>query len=146
MGQTLSAIVEVCLALRARRLARRVSRHYDRALAGLGLDSSQFNVLCVIGAQAPIQLTEVAAILDLDPSTLSRTLKSLKNRGLITIDGGRGRGGLQLELTLRGEDVMIEALSAWTQAQSALTAALGEAGMGRVLEALDQLDRAAPAL
>jgi len=146
MSQALSAVVEVCLALRARRLARRVSRHYDRALTAQGLDISQFNVLCVIGAQAPAALTEVAAALDLDPSTLSRTLKTLRQQGLVAVAGGRGRGGLTLELTLRGEDVMAEALASWKQAQSGMSGLLGEAGMGRVLESLDQVERATAAL
>jgi DNA-binding MarR family transcriptional regulator len=140
MSHPLSGLVEVCLALRVRRFARKVSRHYDAALAKLNLDISQFNVLSVIGAASPITLSDVAASLALDRSTLSRTLKPLMARGFVTTEGGRGRSGLRLELSLRGEDVMGEALAAWKRAQGELAVSLGETEMGRLLEALDRAE------
>jgi DNA-binding MarR family transcriptional regulator len=142
MSLEYTAISEVCLALRTRRLARKVSRLYDQALRPIGLESSQFNILTAIGADMPTPLTDVAAALDLDPSTLSRTLKTLERRGLILSSGGRGRGGLRLSLTERGQDTMREAVQAWRSAQVTLTAALGEAELGRIIEALDRLEKA----
>jgi DNA-binding MarR family transcriptional regulator len=138
----LSAIAEVCLALRARRLARKISRLYDLALGPVGLDSSQFNILTAIGAATPTPLTEVSALLDLDPSTLSRTIKVLEARGYIAVNGGRGRAGLSLALTERGQDVMAEAVGAWRQVQAKMTASLGEAEVGRIIEGFDRLEQA----
>lgn len=142
MSLEYTAITEVCLALRARRLSRKVSRLYDRALGPVGLDSSQFNILTAIGAAMPTPLTDVAATLDLDPSTLSRTLKTLEKRELVVSSGGRGRGGLHVSLSERGEDMMVEAMGAWKSVQAALTAALGEAELGRIMESFDRLEQA----
>lgn len=139
----LTAIAEVCLALRVRRLARRVSRYYDRALAPFGLDCSQFNILTVIGATGPVALMELARVLDLAPSTLSRALKTLKVKGLIVTVGGRGRGGLTLELTEAAEELMALSLTAWKSAQQGLVLAVGSADIGRILESFDRLDHAA---
>ncbi len=139
----LTAVAEVCLALRARRLARRVSRYYDRALAPFGLDCSQFNILTVIGATGPVALMELARILDLDPSTLSRALKALKFKSLIVAVGGRGRGGLTLELTQTAEELMAVSLTAWKSAQQGLVATLGSADIGRIVESFDRLDSSA---
>jgi DNA-binding MarR family transcriptional regulator len=141
MSSEFMAIAEVCLALRTRRLARKVSRLYDQALSPLGLDSSQFNILTIIGAAMPAQLTDVGAMLDLDPSTLSRAIKALEMLGFVAVSGGRGRGGLLLDLSERGKDVMGEAIAAWKKVQAELTAALGEAEVGRIIEAFDQIEQ-----
>ncbi len=138
----LSAVAEVCLALRARRLARKVSRLYDSAFASLGLDSSQFNILTVIGAGTPTPLIDVSSVLDLDPSTLSRTIKVLEARGYISVSGGRGRSGLSLALTERGQDVMTEAVGAWQRVQAKIALSLGEAEVGRIIESFDRLEQA----
>jgi len=136
------SVAEVCLALRARRLARKISRLYDSAFASLGLDSSQFNILTVIGAGTPTPLTDVSSMLDLDPSTLSRTIKALEARGYIAVSGGRGRSGLSLALTERGQDVMAEAVGAWQRVQAKIALSLGEAEVGRIIESFDRLEQA----
>jgi DNA-binding MarR family transcriptional regulator len=143
LPSALNAIAEVCLALRVRRLSRRVSRYYDGALAQLGIDTSQFNILTVIGASAPVALIEVSEALDLDPSTLSRTLKTLRESGLVEAIGGRGRGGLVLSLTSSGQDLMAQAVGVWRAAQEKLSVAVGQADIGRIVEAFDRLDHAA---
>lgn len=139
----LNAIAEVCLALRVRRLSRRVSRYYDAALSPLGIDTSQFNILAVIGATAPVAMIEVSKTLDLDPSTLSRTIKTLKEYGFVEAVGGRGRGGLVLALTPPGQELMAQAVGVWRAAQEKLSLAVGQADLGRIVEAFDRLERAA---
>jgi DNA-binding MarR family transcriptional regulator len=142
MATEIAAIVEVCFALRTRRAARRVSRAYDRQLAPMGIDISQFNILTVIGARGPVSLSDVATALALDPSTLSRTLKPLRSNGLVQVEGRRGRGGLTLALSDRGWDVLVEATTVWRAVQARIAAALGESRVGAIIEALDRLDTA----
>ncbi len=134
-------IAEVCLALHVRRAARRVNRRYDAALAPFGLDITQFNLLSVVAALGSAPLTTVAQILDVDRSTLSRTLKPLKAMSMIQVLGGKGRGGLTLSLTLQGSDVFNTALTAWKTAQGYITSVLGEAQIGRALEILEKLEQ-----
>lgn len=134
-------IIEVCLALHMRRAARRISRHFDAALAPHRLDISQLNLLCVIAALDEAPLPAVAAFLDVDRSTLSRTLKPLRTLGLVQVRGGRGRSGLVLSLSVRGLDAYTAATGAWKAAQSEIAMALGEARVGRTLETLEQLAR-----
>jgi DNA-binding MarR family transcriptional regulator len=136
-----ATIIEVCLALHVRRAARRISRRFDACLEPHGIDVSQFNILSAIAALDAAPLVAVAEILDVDPSTLSRTLKPLRLRGLIQAVGGRGRAGLTLSLTLKGADVFSAATMAWKQAQTDLTVLLGEARVGRTLEMLESLER-----
>ncbi|MBL8630737.1 MAG: winged helix-turn-helix transcriptional regulator [Rhodospirillaceae bacterium] len=140
MGTDAATIVEVCLALHVRRAARRISRRFDEALAPFGLDVSQFNILCVIAALEGAALTTVADVLDIAPSTLSRTLKPLKAQNMVQVFGGRGRGGLTLSLTLHGADVFNTAVGAWKSAQGYIASVLGEAQVGRSLEILEKLE------
>jgi DNA-binding MarR family transcriptional regulator len=143
MPLALGNVVDVCLALRSRRLARAISRAFDRALAATGLDSSQFNILTVVGALANGTLSDVARTLDLDRSTLSRLIRTLELKGLLAVDGGKGRGGLRLWLTPRGEDTMAQALEAWQTAQRQISALVGDAQVGSALNLFDRLERAA---
>ncbi|MDX2142768.1 MAG: MarR family winged helix-turn-helix transcriptional regulator [Rhodospirillaceae bacterium] len=143
MTTEIAAIAEVCFALRARRAARRISRAYDRALAPKGIDVSQFNILTVIGARAPVSLGDVANALALDPSTLSRTLQPLRLNGLVDVTGRRGRGGLTLSLSDRGWDVLVEASQVWRAVQAKIAAALGESRVGPAIEVLERIDAAA---
>lgn len=134
------AIVKVCIGLHARRAARRVSRRFDAALAPHRLDISQFNLLSVIATLDDPTLVTVAAILDVDSSTVSRTLKPLRDMDLVHVRGSRGRRGLTVALSLRGRDVYTAATGAWMAVQSELAHVLGEARIGRILEALEQLE------
>jgi DNA-binding MarR family transcriptional regulator len=143
MTTSFSNVLEVCLALRARRLARKISRCYDAALAPLDLDSSQFNILSVIGALSPVTLRDVASTLDLDASTLSRMIKSLESKGLLGVEGGKGRSGLRLWLSQRGEDVMVQGLQAWKSVQAEFASQVGDAQLGHALSLFDRLERAA---
>ena len=139
MGFDANSVVEVCLGLHSRRAARRISRAFDNALKPLGLDTSQFNLICVIAALDSAPLPSVAQVLDIDTSTLSRTLKPLRQQGFVQHRGGRGRGGLVLSLSERGSELLIAALPRWKGVQSQLTAVMGEAYLGRVLEALENV-------
>lgn len=134
-----NSVVEVCIGLHARRAARRISRAFDDAFKPLGLDISQFNLICVIAALDTAPLPSVAEVLDIDTSTLSRTLKPLRQRGFVKHRGGRGRGGLVLSLSERGQELLIASLPIWKGVQSQLTIAMGEAYLGRVLEALENV-------
>jgi DNA-binding MarR family transcriptional regulator len=145
MAASFVNVLDVCLALRVRRLARKISRRYDVALAPLDLDSSQFNILSVVGALSPVTLRDVASTLDLDASTLSRMIKSLESKGLLVVEGGKGRGGLRLWLSQGGEDVMAQALLAWKGVQAQFAGQVGDAQLGQALGLFDRLERAAQA-
>ena len=87
-----------CLVMRARRLARRLTRIYDEELRGLGIGSAQLNLLVTIGAAGPLRASEIGDHLDIEKSTLSRTLGRLHAEGLIEAEqpGGAAPVGAAL--------------------------------------------------
>jgi DNA-binding MarR family transcriptional regulator len=109
-----------CLVMRARRLARRLTRIYDEELRGLGIGSAQLNLLVTIGAAGPLRASDIGDHLDIEKSTLSRTLGRLQAEGLIE---ARDQ---DLLLTRAGERVLSNVRPAWQRAQARAARALGK--------------------
>lgn len=111
-------IARDCLALRARRLERTVTRIYDRALRGVGLTGSQLSMLVAIALMDRPTSAAVGAQLDLEKSTVSRNLARLAAAGLVDTRDG-------LCLTTAGSLVMRRGHVAWRKAQHQARARLG---------------------
>ncbi len=117
-----------CIAARTRLLSRVVSQVYDDALRPLGIKVSQLNVLVVVGRFEPVAPAEVARLLFMEKSTLSRNIRRLAQRGWIEVKpGGSGRGQV-LGLTASGRDLVARALPLWRQAQRQVVALLSSSG------------------
>ena len=109
-----------CLVMRARRLARRLTRIYDEELRGLGIGSAQLNLLVTIGAAGPLRASDIGDHLDIEKSTLSRTLRRLQAEGLIEDEDQL------LRLTPAGERVLSDVRPAWQRAQGRAARELGK--------------------
>ena len=77
---------------------------FDRELAADGVDSSHYGTLSLIGAFAPLRLTEVASSLGMPLQTASDVVRRLEDRGHVrrrpNPDDGRS---FLFELTARGD-------------------------------------------
>jgi DNA-binding MarR family transcriptional regulator len=102
-----------CLAFRVRRLNRRVTRIYDAVLRPFELTIAQFNMLVALGLGLDLRAGDLARALDLEKSTLSRNLKRLVERRLVTVAGDMRI----LKLTAAGRRLVTRALPAWREAQ-----------------------------
>ena len=128
---TAAAEATRCIALRARRLSRLVTRLFEDALRGKAITVAQFTLLGATTLGGPLRPARLARMLDLEKSTLSRNLRVLEASGLVRIDGSEG-GGQLVAVTGRGRRALTAALPAWREAQSRAVAALGDAGVGRL--------------
>jgi len=120
-----------CLVMRARRLARRLTRIYDEELRGLGIGSAQLNLLVTIGAAGPLRASDISDLLDIEKSTLSRTLSRLEAEGFIESEDQH------LRLTPVGERILSNARPAWQRAQARAARELGN----RLMAALSDTPR-----
>lgn len=120
-----------CIALRARRLSRLVTRLFEEALRGQGITVAQFTLLGAAILEGPLQPARLARMLDLEKSTLSRNLRLLEAEGLVRI-GSSDEGGQRVTVTERGRRALVEALPAWREAQARAIAALGDVVVGRL--------------
>ncbi|MEM5582423.1 MarR family winged helix-turn-helix transcriptional regulator [Roseibium sp. AS2] len=130
-----------CFGHAARRTANLLTRHYNRHLAGLGLELTQAQLLAAIAEGSAGSAAEIARFLGIDRSTLARNLKPLEKAGLITRRQDGGRRVLPV-LTADGERKVIEIHQAWQRAQDELGALLGPDGAEAVRAHMSALRKA----
>jgi DNA-binding MarR family transcriptional regulator len=115
-------IAKQCLAIRARRLDRTVTRIYDSALRPHGISAAQLGVLVAVALSGDAQPKTLCAILDLEKSTLSRNLALMVKNGWLTAERS-GRAQV-LRLAPAGAAALADALPAWRRAQRRVQRAL----------------------
>lgn len=141
---TIETIATTCIAGRLRLLNRVVTNLYDDALRPFGVKLSQGNVLAVTAKLGVARPAEVCDILELDTSTLSRTVERMVANGWLEIlpdDDGRSH---PFRLTDEGKRLMEKAIPAWETAQAEAKKLLGTDGL-RLLDAAIQRVKATQA-
>src|ERR1700675_3055516 len=131
-----------CACHKVRIAARAVTRAYDEALRPVGLRSTQFTVLVAASVAAGIPLNQLATILGMERTTLTRSLDGIEKEGLIRVESVDGRTR-KVVLTEGGKDRLDLALQLWNQAQQALRKRLGERGWAMVNDGLAMLAKSA---
>lgn len=132
-----------CLGFNVRKTARILAKAYDDALAPCGLKGTQFSVLAGLRSQGPLAMNELAALLKMDRTTLTRNLKPLERRGLVQGQSGNDRRQRATALTEEGTKLLAEAIPHWIRVQSRLVSLMGESEAEQLRASLRTLDRIA---
>ena len=113
-----------CTCGRLRKLTRRMTSFYEQHMRVTGLKLSQYSVLSNLSNQAQTIL-QLADRLDMDRTTLTRSLKPLVAQGwVVETAGGDARQRL-IKLTSEGKIFRRKAQARWRDAQLALENQLG---------------------
>ncbi|MEM7641107.1 MAG: MarR family winged helix-turn-helix transcriptional regulator [Pseudomonadota bacterium] len=117
LDDVVAEVAGSCRATKARIEARRLTRAYDKALADQGLRSTEYAVLVAVGRLGNGRMAEIADLLEMDISTLSRSVTSLAAKGWLVVEilGHRTR---RLSLTDSGVAKVLAAYPAWLKAQA----------------------------
>src|SRR5690349_6115668 len=75
-----------CIGFRVRMLNRMVTAVYDEALAETGLKTSQFNLLVAVTNREGSRPADLAKILSMDESTLSRNAERMCAKGWLRLE------------------------------------------------------------
>lgn len=123
-------MVNTCVMMRTRLVARAVSALYDDKLRHLGLNASQCSLLVVIFGLGPSRRAQIGRFNRLDRSTLSRNLQIMLGNGWIEeLDSEEADGrGKPIAVTTAGKALLTEAYPAWRAAQGEAKAMLGSQG------------------
>jgi len=116
---------QICFGHSARRTANLLTRHFNRHLAGFGLELTQAQLLAVIASGEAQSASDIARYLGIERSTLARNLKPLEAAGLIERKDTTGRSVVPV-LTNKGRTLALDLHAAWQRAQQELTRQLGE--------------------
>lgn len=114
-----------CTCYRLRKATRRVTAMYDEALAPAGLTVTQFSILAMVAITGPRPMSTLADALGMEPSTLTRTLKPLIERGDLVIEPGEDRRVKNVAITESGKEAAGLAVPYWREAQRRIERALG---------------------
>ena len=138
---------ETCLCIRVQRAARALARHFDDALRPVGLTHGQYSLLVALNQAEPPIMSEIAAALAMDRTTLTANLKPLERRGLVKIAvDEKDRRSRRLIITTKGRATLKTAFPIWKAAHAALDNAVGVKRVDRLrddLRAIAQMENAA---
>ena len=135
-----------CTGARLRRLTRRVTAFYEHHMRDSGLKLSQYSLLAQLTQDAQ-SLTTLADHMEIDRTTLTRSLQPLLEQGWVAESSGTDARQRLFVRTASGTRARNAARKYWRQAQLALEQHLGHDFVANLHIQLDQaLARLKPAL
>ncbi|MEM7065052.1 MAG: MarR family winged helix-turn-helix transcriptional regulator [Cyanobacteria bacterium P01_B01_bin.77] len=109
-----------CIAMRLRQINRMVTRLYDEALRPLGFTVNQLNILATVVSRGPIAPGQLAQMLGMEKSTVSRTINRMYKRGWIDIGEGKDKRSQSLSATPQGRQLLLKASPVWDELQASV--------------------------
>jgi len=110
--------VQACAVMNFRQAARSVTAYFDQQLRPARLRATQLNLLMAIEIGAATTVTDLAEILAMDRTTMTRNLKLLRDRRLVEKN--------RIALTEKGRRSAAAALPLWEAAQAQILGSLGK--------------------
>jgi DNA-binding MarR family transcriptional regulator len=120
-----------------------VTQFYNAVLRPAGLNATQLTLLRVLSLAGETRQADLADLLAMDSTTLTRTLKLLEDESWIKISPGADRRERLFRLTQRGRDRLKLANGRWNEAQERMQDAIGRSEWTALLDALNRATRAA---
>jgi DNA-binding MarR family transcriptional regulator len=131
-----------CLCANLRRASRALTQLYEEALRPVGLRGSQFTILQTLSITGEITQGQMAHLLAMDSTTLTRTLAIMQRQGWIARREGTDRREWWIQLSKAGRSKFEHALPHWEKAQALVRKKLGEHGWGDAMKSSSDITRA----
>ena len=128
-----------CLCFNLRKAARALTQTYDAALKPAGITAPQFALLSTLVRQGPVSLSDLAAALGMDRTTLTRNLKPLQRDGLVASAEGDDRRVRLLTLTAAGQTRPSGAEPLWRSVQAKVAGTFGQGPAETLLAELTRI-------
>lgn len=133
-----TAKVAACTCGRLRRLTRRLTAVYDRALAPCGLRVTQFSLLSNLVTLGEAPLAMLAESMDMERTTLLRNLRPLIASGWVRVEARAQSRRSAVKLTPAGRAKWSEAKPFWRLAQNTVNSVLGRSEVDRLHRRVDR--------
>ncbi|MBS2008433.1 MAG: winged helix-turn-helix transcriptional regulator [Cyanobacteria bacterium SZAS TMP-1] len=125
-----------CTCFSLRKASRAITQRYDQSLSPLGITASQFSLLNAAALASGLPISELADILVMDRTTLSRNLKPLVENGYIGMKEGQDKRVRSIELTQQGKAILLKAIPIWEDLQEETMQRLGKNNWKDLMEKL----------
>jgi len=133
------AVAAECLAGRVRLLNRVITNIYDHALQPLGIKINQANILVMLTLTDQASSADIARVLSMEKSTVSRNVDRMKKKEWIDVAGKDDGLSQIITVTSKGRKLLAAAHVEWKKAQKQAAELLGEEGVAAVLKIHDTL-------
>ena len=129
-----------CLCAVMRKAARILTRRYDHYLKSGGLKITQYSMLANIARNPGISVSELAELLLMDQTTVSRNLHVLEKLGHVSLEPEQTDHRIKrVRITDSGMSKMDAARPLWLEAQQEMERVLGRQGIEGLLGSLGKL-------
>ncbi len=133
-------LVTPCLCANLRRASRAVTRIYEEEFRGAGFTgATQFHVLKSVNKAGSIRQQDLSGLLDLDETTVARTVKPLFEKGWLRQEQGKDRREKWIALTDAGGKQLERSKPAWERAQARMRNALPKGTWESLMESLPKV-------
>jgi DNA-binding MarR family transcriptional regulator len=106
----------------------------------VGLKITQFSVLRTVARMGPVNISNLAAEMALDRSTLGRNLALLERQRLVRLSEGDDLRERTVTLTSRAHRILRKAVPMWEQAQVRVDLLLGKEGVAALFTLLSKFE------
>jgi DNA-binding MarR family transcriptional regulator len=119
-----------CFCSALRRAGRAVTQHYEAAFRGTGLRATQFTVLATLAQVEPMTMSDLAELLGMERTTLTRNLRPLEAKGWVRgLADDADLRRRRIELTPKGRAAATRAIPTWRKAQASIGPVLARFGI-----------------
>jgi len=123
--------VKECIGARLRKLSRITDSFYKSKLSDFGITESQVTILFILNETKEIEQGKIGQLLFLERSTISRNIKLMEERKLLTKT-------LEyrpiIELTTKGKNLVNNILPIWNEIMNELKIKIGKKGFDIIKE------------
>ena len=130
-----------CMAVRIRFMSRVVTSLYDQAQRKLDITINQANILVFLVRHPGASPSVIGRALEMEKSTVSRSLERMRKKEWIEIAPGNARGVRGVKVTAGGNQLLAALWSEWQKTQEEMLELLGDEGTTAVYTIFNILKR-----
>ena len=130
---------QYCISSNLRKACRVVTQMYADILAPTGLQRTQFTMLVMVATKGQSTVSDLAELLVMDQTTVTRGLKLLERQALIESIAGEDRRTRLVTVTAQGKEMLRKAMPLWEQAQTKMLEELGTEKANQLLALLSEV-------
>ena len=117
-----------CLAVRIRFMGRVITSLYDQAQKNLDITINQANILVFLILHPGASPGAIGRALQMEKSTVSRSLDRMKKKEWIEVAPGNARGALGVRATAGGNQLLASLWHEWQKTQEEMQELMGNEG------------------
>jgi DNA-binding MarR family transcriptional regulator len=134
-------LIGKCACRNIRMTARVTTKYFDKIFMKAGIKAAQFALLSDISSHENISINELADILLMDQTTVTRNVEILRKLGLVYVEPGKDLRKKYVSISGRGQDKLKVTMPLWLTAQENIIKEIGEDKYEQFLGTLNEIQK-----